>query len=150
MPEPKFDSIVIHCTYRPGVPDHSYLDWTSIVNYHVNDWHYDYVGYHAGIERVNGHLVVCPGRPLIREGAHCRGNGMNWRAIGVAVVGNFDLQPPDRETYFLVAKLCQLAMLKYPAITINRIFPHSNFSTKTCPGKFFNIDKIRYLVKNVV
>lgn len=147
---PKWDSIVIHCTYRPGRPDKPGFDWPGIVNYHVNERHYDYVGYNAGIERVKGRLVVCPGRPLSREGAHCRGFGMNWRAIGIAVIGNFDLHPPDRETYFLTAQVCQFFILKFPAITIDRIFPHNAFSSKSCPGRKFEIKKIKYLIKHVI
>ena len=80
MREPAFDSIVLHCTYNVGVPDHEYLDWDGIVNRHVKELRYDYPGYHKGIERVKGHLVECIGRPLFREGAHCL--GMNWRALG--------------------------------------------------------------------
>lgn len=146
----KWDSIVLHCTYRPGRPDRAALDWHGIVRHHVEVLYYDYVGYHAGVERVKGHLVVCPGRPLNREGAHCRGNGMNRRAIGVAVIGNFDLYSPDKETYFLTAQLCQAIMCKFPKITVDRIFPHSDFSTKTCPGVKFDVDKVKYLITHVI
>jgi hypothetical protein len=148
MPEPVFDSLVLHCTYRTGLLDHAYFDWAGIVNYHVNVKGYDYVGYHRGIERVKGHLVECIGRPLFREGAHCL--GMNWRAIGVAVIGNYDLEPPDRYLYFTIANVCKNYMLQFPAIAVDRIFGHNEFSTKTCPGRKFDVEKVRYLVRNTV
>lgn len=148
MHEPTWDAIVIHCTYNIGCPDHSYLDWAGIVDYHINKRHYDYVGYHLGIERVKGHLVYCPGRPLFREGAHCF--GLNWRALGVAVVGNFDLEPPDRFLYFAIARACKILMLQFPAITVENVFPHNRFSAKSCPGKKFDVEKVKYLVRNTV
>ena len=148
MPEPVFDSIVLHCTYNIGVPDHKYLDWDGIVNRHVNELKYDYPGYHLGIERVKGHLVYCPGRPLFREGAHCL--GMNWRAVGIAVIGNYDMHPPDRYLYFMIAEACKFFITRYPIITPARIFGHNEFSSKTCPGKKFDVEKIRYLVQNTV
>lgn len=148
MSDPVWDSIVAHCTYRPGRPDHSYLDWAGIVDYHVRVRGYDYAGYHLGIERVKGHLVYCPGRPLFREGAHCL--GMNWRALGIAVIGNYDLEPPDKYLYFMTAQACKIMMLQFPAITPERIFGHNEFSTKTCPGLKFDVERVRYLVRNTV
>jgi len=147
---PDFDSIVLHCTYRIGVPDHRYFDWPGIVNHHVNELQYDFPGYHVGIEKIKGLLVVCPGRPFSREGAHCRDNGMNRRALGVAVIGNFDIAPPDKETYYLLARVCEMLMLKFPKVTVDRIFPHNAFSTKTCPGRKFDTEKVKYLVAQVV
>lgn len=150
MPEPVWDSIILHCTYDPGQPDRPHLDWAGIVDYHVNDpsRKYDYVGYHLGIERVKGHLVYCPGRPLFREGAHCW--GMNWKALGIAIVGNYDLEPPDNYLYFAVAEACKYSILRYPKITVDRIFGHNKFSTKTCPGLKFNVEKVQYLVRNTI
>lgn len=144
---PEFDSIILHCTYRPGVPDHSYLDWDGVVRFHVKQQHYDYVGYHGGIERVKGHLVFCPGRPFRREGAHCRGGGMNWRALGLAVIGNYDIHPPDNDLYLFTAQVCRCFMLIFPKITVERIFPHSAFSAKTCPGKMFDVGHVRHLIQ---
>jgi hypothetical protein len=146
MTAPIWNSIILHHTYRSGIPDRPFLDWDGIVNFHVNVLKYDYVGYHAGIERVNGHLVICPGRPLFREGAHCL--GMNWRALGIAVIGNYDSEPPDRYLYFMIAEVCKIAMLKYPAIKIDDIYPHNDFSTKSCPGLKFSVEKVKYLIRN--
>lgn len=146
--KPEWDSIVLHCTYNLGIPDHYYLDWNGIVRRHVDELGYDYVGYHLGIERVKGHLVYCPGRPLFREGAHCL--GMNWRALGIAVIGNYDLVPPDRYLYFMIAQACKILMRQFPAIITENIFPHNHFSTKTCPGAKFDVEKVKYLVRNTI
>lgn len=149
MPDPVWDSIVFHCSYDPGQPDNpTYLDWPGIVHHHVVERGYDFPGYHVGIERAKGHLIICPGRPLFREGAHCL--GMNWRALGVLAVGNFDLKPPDRYLYFMLAQVSKFLMSRYPAITPKRMFGHNEYSTKTCPGKMFDVEKVQYLVKNTV
>ncbi len=45
------------------------------------------IGYHYLI-RADG--TVEKGRPDFAPGAHCRAGGMNFRALGVALTGNFD------------------------------------------------------------
>lgn len=148
--KPVWNSIVMHHTFKVGIPDDpGFLNWNSIVHHHVAILGYDDVGYNFGIEYVGNHIVICPGRSTLREGAHCRNSGMNWHALGVAVIGNFDHYPPDDNIYQNAALVCHFLMLKYPTITIDRIFPHSKFSNKTCPGKMYDMDKLKYLIKKL-
>ena len=142
-----WDTIIIHHTFKHGIPDSpEFLDWSGIVNYHKGILGWDDVGYHYGIERVAHRLVICPGRTTLREGAHCKAQHMNYRAIGIACVGNYDSFPPDEKLYSLTAHLCHFLVCKYPAIKVDRVLPHSDFSGKTCPGTKFDMDKLRGLI----
>lgn len=102
------------------------------------------IGYHFGIEKVDGRLVRQTGRPLTESGAHCAGK--NYTYLGICVVGNFDLAPPDDPTYIMTADLCRLLMRQYN-FAASEIRPHNEFANKTCPGMKFDM---KYLVSKVL
>ena len=110
-------------------------DWEAIRRYHIETKGWRNIGYHWGIERENGAIVVREGRPLNWEGGHCV--GWNKIALGVCVVGNFDMAPPDEEILAAAVKLGQNLMAQFPAITPERSFYHRQFAQKSCPGKLF-------------
>jgi N-acetyl-anhydromuramyl-L-alanine amidase AmpD len=97
------------------------------------------IGYHYVIEYDNNILVTKPGRLLDESGAHCQ--GLNGQAIGVCVIGNFDVKEPDDAQYeMLVNKTIEL--MKQFNIPIGNIRPHSYFAPwKSCPGHKFNWTK---------
>jgi N-acetylmuramoyl-L-alanine amidase len=161
-----WDSIIIH--HSETDDDAFAQDWEGIRRFHMSNrfngdtiteekakdmisrgisgvtppWHD--IGYHWGIERVKGLIVFQKGRPMTETGAHCI--GMNNRAIGICCVGNFDERKPDDMIYYNAAQLISGIMKQFPAITISRIYPHSKFAPKTCPGKQFDMDRlIRYV-----
>lgn len=142
-------------------------DWEAIKKYHMS-WRYGFesvteerakelissgksvippwndIGYHAGVELVNGIPVIRPGRPLSIPGSHCL--GQNAKSIGICVVGNYDLIPPSkdalRECGVLIANLCVAH-----GIDPSEIYGHRDFHPdRTCPGKMFDIDELRGLV----
>ena len=59
------------------------------------------VGYHGGVEWVDGVLKYQKGRPLNMTGAHSGvagvSNAFNKTYIGLCAVGNFDKEPPSQE-----------------------------------------------------
>ena len=110
-------------------------DWEAIRRYHIEVKGWRNIGYAFGLERENGIIVVREGRPLSWEGGHCV--GWNKIAIGICVVGNFDIVAPDEEILISAAKLGRELMAAFPAITPERNFYHRQFSSKTCPGKLF-------------
>lgn len=146
--------IVIHHSLTK---DGKTVDWEGIRKYHTSYRHYGEVvtkdrfvtlqaagarglespwsdiGYHAGIERVNGVLTLMTGRDLSKYGAHCAGKNDH---IGICLVGNFDLAPPDDATLSLAATLTAgyLKRFKLSADTVHR---HHDFAAKSCPGKLF-------------
>ncbi|MCP4373012.1 MAG: N-acetylmuramoyl-L-alanine amidase, partial [Deltaproteobacteria bacterium] len=98
-------------------------------------------GYNWGIEKVSYFLSICQGRSMNIPGAHCL--GMNNKSVGIAFVGDFDISTPTFEHYKIGGILCAMIMNWYPAITVDRIFPHNKFANKTCPGKRFDMELLK-------
>ena len=73
------DTIVAHCADTPADMD---IGVEAIRRWHVDERHWDDVGYHYVIRR-NGDIE--PGRPLEVPGAHVKGH--NAHSIGICLVG---------------------------------------------------------------
>ena len=114
------------------------------------------IGYNFGIERVNWNLILHFGRSLYLAGAHSgiKGNNIfNEKYIGICVIGNFDINPPDESIYLFVTEICKILKQSYN-INNNNILGHREIFAKvgspqykTCPGKQFDMDKVRYMTK---
>jgi N-acetylmuramoyl-L-alanine amidase len=91
------------------------------------------IGYHVGVERLKGVLTTLEGRPLGRLGAHCTGKN---DYIGLCIVGNFDLAPPDDELLRYAAKTAA-AYLKLTGLGVETVHRHHDYAAKSCPGKLF-------------
>lgn len=97
------------------------------------------IGYHFIIEYDKGALTVKSGRGLDESGAHCQ--GLNGQAIGICIIGNFDVKEPDEEQYKAVVDL-SVKLMKQFNIQIKDLKPHSYFAPwKSCPGHKFNWTK---------
>lgn len=105
------------------------------------------IGYHALIERINDRLEYVAGRSLAWDGGHTI--GMNTKAIGICLVGNFDKIAPTHDQYFFLASLCRAYQRKF-GIRTDDICPHSDFAQKTCPGKLFSMRTLRGYVDGVM
>jgi len=143
----KPEYIVIHHSLTK---DGTVKDWDAIRRYHIETNGWTDIGYHHGIERVNGVLTSQVGRPEFIEGAHCKEAGMNRKSLGVCVVGNFDLAPPDLEILRYLKDLC-LAIMVNHNIPVQNVIGHRDAGLmagfdwqkvgptgvrefKTCPG----------------
>lgn len=133
------------------VPHHSLTydkmllnDWKWIKYYHTKILGWDDVGYHAGIEFIDGKLVYHKGRSLDTDGAHCL--GMNEKAIGICLIGNFDLFEPSHQQYFALASLTRSYQNKFNIPLLN-VQPHWFHKDKSCCGKRFNFIKFREYIK---
>lgn len=138
--------IIIHHSFTN---DGQVVDWTAIKNWHTGRnikspycWHD--IGYHVGLEFVKGVLTYQVGRSLDHDGAHCRGR--NHDAIGICLIGNYDIVEPTHHQYFYLASLCRRYMEKF-YIPVHRILGHRSYSEKSCPGEKFNIVKLRNYIK---
>ena len=152
--------IVIHHSLTK---DGSVKDWEAIRKYHVGTNGWTDIGYHYGIERVNGVLTTQMGRPVFMAGAHTKEAGMNQRSIGICVVGNFDVAPPDWETVGYLRDLCYAIMANYPIPAQNvighrdaglmagfdwrKIGPTGVREFKTCPGILFPMHGLQIQLK---
>jgi hypothetical protein len=126
--------IIIHC---------SDSTWGSVGE--IDRWHkergWDGIGYHKVImnglykpgeynELYNG--KIGRGRPLTKQGAHCKGH--NSDSIGICLIGVDEFTPAQ---YKSLKELCERLMEEY-SISSDDIYSHAEFSDKTCPN--FNVD----------
>lgn len=98
------------------------------------------VGYNYIIER-SGRVV--PGRSLEIPGAHCRAAGMNYKSIGVAVIGNLDKHGPSpAQMKSLVGQVIRLQ--RQFGINRGSVLAHRDVpgASTRCPGRYFPFEDI--------
>jgi N-acetylmuramoyl-L-alanine amidase len=126
------------------------VSWQAIRRYHTQDLGWRDIGYHYGLEDINGQYEVLVGRDLNTTGAHCKEAEMNEKAIGVCLVGNFDEELPsigiiDRALRFVSGLTLILD------VPIRNVIAHRDFATyKSCPGTRFNMEKFRSDLKIMI
>jgi N-acetylmuramoyl-L-alanine amidase len=136
----KVEYLVIHHSFTK---DGLVVDWKAIRDYHINTNGWDDIGYHYGIEKVNGDYVIISGRSEDTNGAHTKEQGMNSKSLGICVIGNYDLGEPDKRAFDLLVILCVGLCKKYK-LTADKIRTHHEYANyKTCPGSKFPMDKLR-------
>lgn len=131
--------IVLH--HSATVDGKAIRDFVAIKKEHMARGYRD-IGYHWVIENINGILTAIPGRPEWEIGAHCPGR--NQDGIGICVVGNFELEVPGNDLYCFVANKCSDIMARHP---IREIGGHRDYIATACPGKHFDVEVVRQLVK---
>jgi N-acetylmuramoyl-L-alanine amidase len=139
------DHIILHCS---ATRDSGTVSWDAIRRFHTDIRGWSDIGYHFGVEEVNGVLAILRGRNMFTQGAHCRAGGMNSHSIGVCVVGDYDLEPPDpyrvSVTLDLLTKLC--FVLSIPAA---HVLGHGELEvSKSCPGTTWNMNEVRAKIAN--
>jgi len=142
---PHWTHIVIHHSLTQ---DGKTVSWDDIRRFHMTDPAYMFsdIGYHGGIELVDGDYIVFAGRPLNMKGAHCRDKGMNNIALGFCFIGNYDLVEPSIK--MLVRAVPHLrSWMEIFKIPVNNVTMHRDYSTKTCPGRKFDSEILRDLLK---
>ena len=107
------------------------------------------LGYHFLIDngtlgKGDGQIEMSPRWIRQQCGAHCKAGGMNDKAIGIALVGNFNCEKPTSN---------QLAISRLPSFGPSQLLPYTPANilghreapgAKTeCPGKLFPINSIR-------
>lgn len=123
--------IIIHHSLTK---DGATVSWDAIRWYHVHSNGWNDIGYHLGVELIGGRYEVLLGRMLDQIGGHTY--GQNADSIGICCVGNFDLAPPPPAQLDLLVRLVRslCVLLEIPPA---RVFRHSDFAAKSCPGKLF-------------
>lgn len=125
--------IIIHHSLTK---DGQVADYDAIKRFHMTDPAYmmEDIGYHAVIERINGVVTVITGRPINREGGHTKGQN---KCLGLCIVGNFDLAPPDQDLLRSAASLVRAWLMCYPHLGVADVHRHSEYAIKSCPGTQF-------------
>ena len=78
----QINKIIVHCS-ATKVSQNAGVDYIRTLHTKINGW--SDIGYHLVIEH-NGHIK--PGRPIERQGAHCKGH--NSDSIGICLAGGLD------------------------------------------------------------
>jgi len=121
--------------------DDRVVDWQEIRDWHINHNLWADVGYHYGVEFIGNDYEVLIGRPLTMNGAHCP--GMNECAIGICLVGDFMKTSPNDQQLEVVTHRIIKPLMEIYDIPPARIVQHKDFRATDCPGKYFDIEKIR-------
>ena len=96
------------------------------------------IGYHFGVELIGQDYEILMGRDLDKDGAHCV--AANRFAIGICLVGNFDLAAPPPGQWRKALRLVR-ALQKVLGIPNANVLGHRSFDRKSCPGKYFDMEK---------
>jgi hypothetical protein len=142
--------------------------WTAIVIHHsgtangnaeiFDRWHrdrqWDGVGYDFvignGTDSGDGEVEVTFRWREQKVGAHCKtpDNWANAEAVGICLVGNFNLEPPTESQKEALVKLVRFLQDWY-AIPPGRVYGHGatpGASETECPGAFFSVSALDAMV----
>lgn len=115
--------IIIHHTATSETATPTYLE-----DVHIQVRQFSMIGYHFLIAK-NGD--VYEGRPLHYQGAHVLGH--NSDSIGIALIGNFNVQYPSFEQLVSLAALSRQLKATFK---IQKVSFHKHFNASTdCPGR---------------
>ena len=166
------------CWHHSASPDRVTRDWDGIVKYHTS-YRIDFntvgkeeferriknnegkyfqtpwkaVGYHGGIELVEGIPTLYLGRPLSEIGAHAgvkgASNRFNTEYIGMCAVGNYDIGPVPNPIWKFALAITRHLMERFN-IPKTHVIGHREVydllgvpRQKTCPGKFWDLENFR-------
>lgn len=134
--------VIHHCQREIDSPE-------EIKKRHIHNRGWEDIGYHWLIGNKNPLVEngkLYKGRDEKFIGAHVKMHNKN--SIGVCLIGNLDKKPLTKKQIQTLIKFLKEKIKEYK-ISIKNIKGHREFSrvTKTCPGKFVNMDVIRNLIK---
>jgi len=129
--------IVLH---HSASPDGAVQNWGQIRRYHMDNRGWKNIGYHWGIELVCYDYEIMIGRFENENGAHCPGH--NQTALGICLVGNFDLNAVPPRQWQPALKLVR-QLMKNHGLQPSDIYGHGELKATACPGRHFDLDKFR-------
>lgn len=123
------------------------MSWDAIRRVH-REWGWRDIGYHLGIERIEETWQALVGRPPDAKAAAAYQDGMNRKGFHVAFTGNFDEYPPPQDMLDFAAPILA-GYCEVFGIPLARVIGHRDIVgvTKSCPGKLFDLDRLRKLIE---
>jgi len=107
------------------------------------------LGYHFLIDngtmgKGDGQIEMSPRWIKQQNGAHCKAGDMNRRAVGIALVGNFNYEKPTPNQLQTLSFLLSV-LRNYYHIPSSHVMAHGRVhGAKTeCPGKLFPLEVLR-------
>jgi hypothetical protein len=128
--------------HHSGTVDTKSLTWGIIRSNHKSLYPQADHPYHYGVEWIRSSYEILMGRMPDIKGAHCRAQRMNHIALGICMVGNFDMAPPAKAQWKKTLELVRFLMFHY-AIPKENVIGHRNVKETNCPGRFFDLGKFR-------
>ncbi len=143
--KPDWQHIIIHHSLTK---DGLTVSWEAIRRHHMETMGWSDIGYHFGVELMpDGNYHILTGRPLNKEGAHCKEEKMNHFGIGFCFVGNFDEEVPPMAMLVKASVYIKGLMELFNIIPAN-VRGHRDYATyKSCPGRKFDMTIFRDLLK---
>jgi N-acetylmuramoyl-L-alanine amidase len=136
-PSKKWKYIIIH---------HSATDVGSALEFHFAHQRRGFsrgLGYHFVIDngssgKSDGHIEVSPRWIKQQDGAHCKAAGMNYKGIGICLVGDFTGEYVSNKQLSSLVYLVNL-LREYYHIPLKNIMGHGQVpgARTECPGKRF-------------
>jgi len=150
--ERNWESIVIHHTAASRGNVNS-IHETHLRRKDKNGIHWQGIGYHFVIGNGNG-MPDGKIEPTFRwreqlQGAHAGVRKHNEQGIGIALIGNFELNPPTSAQLISIKRLVHSMRLRYK-ISSENIFGHRDIKSTDCPGKKFPMAEVSRGSSNIL
>lgn len=147
LPAGRWKEIIVHHFSSPTAASYrGKQTWDGVYNFHVKSRGWADIGYHVGVDKYGDIWLLRHSDkggykgPLNAFGAHCEGHNSN--GLGVVLAGDFDHEDPKANGWDMLVKV--VAMLaEVFGIPVSKIYPHSAFAAKSCPGKKFSMAEFR-------
>jgi hypothetical protein len=142
---------------RPTIPLYNCRKWEYIIIHHsateegdesyINFLHkrrgWDGIGYDFVIDngtrgKQDGEIEITPRWTKQADGAHCHASDMNYKGIGICLVGNFSKERVSEKQLDSLVYVVNV-LRKYYRIPVNNILGHGQVpgARTECPGKYF-------------
>ena len=112
------------------------------------------VGYHFVVDngtygKDNGQIETTPRWTKQQRGAHCSASKMNYRGIGICLVGNFSKDKVSKDQLNSLVFMVQ-QLQKFYNIPDSRIMGHGQVpgASTECPGKYFPWYRFKSMLAN--
>jgi len=147
FPSRKWQYIIVHHS-ATDAGDASYLN----ILHKRRGWNeigYDFVIDNGTKGKADGAIEVSPRWINQEDGAHCRAADMNYKGIGICLVGNFSQERVSEKEMNALVYLTNL-LRKYYGIPLNRVLGHGQVpgARTECPGKLFPWTEFRKRLEN--
>ena len=107
---------------------------------------YQFVIDNGTLGKGDGQIEMSPRWIRQQCGAHCKAGGMNEKAIGIALVGNFNYEKPTPNQLQSLAFLLSV-LRSYYRIPSSHVMVHRDVAgaRTECPGKLFPMNRLRQM-----
>jgi hypothetical protein len=150
--------IIIHHTYElykasSAVIDNNQYQLPAILNNVLETASPD-INYHFVIEKIKDDFQVFAMRPFV---TFCDfpdiEQGINEKAIHIALLGDYDLRIPEKRIYDVLAYRIVCPLMKQFAIYEDHLYNHKDVSTDktlTCPGQSFDLQILKMFTRKYI